>query len=311
MIHPIVSVKVNLELGQLDPFMHNFWVTHQNREYGILGLDMLKSTSLLINPLVTEITNQLTGKKVKFFTANNLPSSLSLKNHQITINKEQNFELECEKLLDSYPELTEELNYNKSVKHGHSLEIKVQNYELKMIKARKYNSFKCNVVEKSFQYLINRGALTRVYCNTTNFGVSPITIVPKKDDTMRVCIDYTELNKHSVPLSYPLPRIDELPQTIPKGTKYFSCLDIKEACYSLPIEQKSQHLAAIIAHHGVFIRQRTTFGLKNAPMRFQAMIESILHNCLKFTYIYLDDILVYSASNNKHLPHLDIIFHTL
>ena len=36
MIHPIVSVKVNLELGQLDPFMHNFWVTHQNREYGIL-----------------------------------------------------------------------------------------------------------------------------------------------------------------------------------------------------------------------------------------------------------------------------------
>ena len=310
MIHPIGSVNVNLNIGELGTLNHDFWVTQEKREYGIIGLDIIKSLRLIINPITQILTNALTGNKAKLYTANEIPSSVLMNTHQINIDK-KGFEEECENLLDKFPELTDEPNYKNPVKHGHSLEIKVVNYEPKMIKARKCNGAKREVVENNFQDLINRGALTRIFCQTMKFGVSPITIVPKKDNTMRICIDYTELNKHTVPLSYPLPRIDDLPQIIPNGTKFFSCLDLKEAYYSLPIESNSQHLAAIIAHHGVFIPRRTTFGLKNAPMRFQQMMESILYPCSNYIYIYLDDILVYSDTRNHHLEHLQKVFQIL
>ena len=75
------------------------------------------------------------------------------------------------------------------------------------------------------------GVMTR---NTTDMSASEITIVPTKDNTIRVCLDYTFLNVHTRPISYPLPRIDALPEFIPEGTKYFSCLNLKEAYYSLP-----------------------------------------------------------------------------
>ena len=60
---------------------------------------------------------------------------------------------------------------------------------------------------------------------------SPITVVPKKDNSIRVCLGYTVLNAHTSPMSYPLPRIDELAEIIPEGTKYFYYLDLKEAYY--------------------------------------------------------------------------------
>ena len=69
--------------------------------------------------------------------------------------------------------------------------------------------------------------------------ISPNTIVSKKKGKIRICIDYTNLNAHTRPISYPLPRIDELPEFIPNGSKIFSCLDLKEAYYSLPIHPNS------------------------------------------------------------------------
>ena len=101
-----------------------------------------------------------------------------------------------------------------------------------------------------------------------------------------------------------MPRIDELPEFIPNGSKIFSCLDLKEAYYSLPIHPNSRKYAAIIAHHGVFIPHRTTFGLMNAPMRFQMMMEDILTPCIGFVYVYLDDIHIFSETEEDHKLHL-------
>ena len=112
-------------------------------------------------------------------------------------------------------------------------------------------------------------------------------------------------------MSYPLPRIDELPEFIPGGTNIFSCLDLKKAYYSLLIDPYSRNYAAIISHHEVFIPHRTTFGLKNAPMRFQQMMDIILINCTGFVFVYLDDILIYSETESDHLRHLRKVLQTL
>ena len=141
--------------------------------------------------------------------------------------------------------------------------------------------------------------------------VSPITIVTKKDGAMRICVDYLFFNDHTRPFSYPLPRIDDLPEIVPGGTLFFCNLDLKEAYYSLPIHLNSRDYAAIVAHHGVFVPNRTLFGLKNAPMRFQQMMECIVSPFADFIFVYLDDILVFSSSEREHLEHLMKVFKTV
>lgn len=129
-----------------------------------------------------------------------------------------------------------------------------------MINARKYRNTKA--VKENFDDLLAMGAVV-------HGSASPITVVPKKDNSLRICIDYTVLNAHTRPLSYPLPRIDELPEIIAGGLRLFTTLDLKEACYSLPIHPDSQKYAAIITSTDVFI-----------PIKFQQTMDNIMMLCI-------------------------------
>ena len=310
-IHPIGSVDVVLKIGNLENIEHNFWVTQENRDYGIIGLDFLTTYQLSISIKNLKLYQHMTNRVVKLYTANKLPKSVVVTSHNLeVINNEffSHFEEKCKNVLNEFPELTKTPDYTLPVKHGHSLEIIVENFSPNIVKARRCNGIRRRMVEENFDDLINRGAMSR---GTADMCASPITIVPKKDNSIRVCVDYTVLNAHTRPMSYPLPRIDELAEIIPEGTKYFSCLDLKEAYHSLPIKPSSRKYAAIIAHHGVFIPHRTSFGLKNAPMAFQQMMQSVLANCFEYTFVYLDDILIFSKSEKDHLNHLREVFQTL
>ena len=309
LIHPIGSIEVNLELGEIKHITHTFWVTQEIRDYGIIGLDLLRSNCLVISPHSSRLYKPHTDQSAELYTAETLPDSV-LNPTQAEQRNTNDITLEerCKQLLENFPELTEYPDYTKPIKHNHFLEIIVEDFKPKLIKARKCNGAKRDAVVENFADLIQRGAMSR---GIADMCASPITIVPKKDGTMRVCVDYTFLNAHTRPLCYPLPRIDDLPEIVPGGTRFFSNLDLKEAYYSLPIHPNSRDYAAIIAHHGVFVPNRTPFGLKNAPMRFQQMMECILSSCKQFTFVYLDDILVFSSSENEHLEHLEMVFRTL
>ena len=308
-IYPVGSTDVCLKLGDLDEIKHTFWVTQEKIDYGIIGLDLLCPHQLVISPFTSKLTSNLTNRSADLYTADTLPASTfdaaqDENNHNDTISLED----QCTQMLDRYPELTEYPDYTKPVKHNHVLDIIVENFQPRLVKARKCNGAKRTAVVENFADLIQRGAMSR---GIADMCASPITIVPKKDGSMRICVDYSFLNAHTRPLSYPLPRIDDLPEIVPGGTKFFSNLDLKEAYYSLPIHPSSRDYAAIVAHHGVFVPNRTTFGLKNAPMRFQQMMECILSPCAQFIFVYLDDILVFSSSENEHLEHLEKVFQTL
>ena len=93
-----------------------------------------------------------------------------------------------------------------------------------MIKARRCNVSCQKKVDKNYEDLVARGAVVR---GDANMCASPITVVPKKDGDLRICVDYTVLNAHTRPFSYPLPRIDSLSERIPGGTRFFSTLDLK------------------------------------------------------------------------------------
>ena len=125
-----------------------------------------------------------------------------------------------------------------------------------MVKARRPGGRRA-AIQEHFEDLLHRGVVTRGDASEGHLQ-SPAY----KRKIIRVCVDYTVLNKATRPLSYPLHRIDELAQIIPGGTKYFTNLDLKEAYYSLPLAANSRQCAAIIVHSGVFVPNRCVFGLK-------------------------------------------------
>ena len=88
-----------------------------------------------------------------------------------------------------------------------------------MINARRCNEVCKRQIDENFRDLIERGAITR---GEAHVCASPIAVVTQKVDKLRICGDYTALIKKTRPLSYPLPRIDMLPEKIPGGTQLFS-----------------------------------------------------------------------------------------
>ena len=208
-----------------------------------------------------------------------------------------NCETDCCTLLEKFPKLTKRADSTKRPNHNYILKLDVDaDFEPKMTIARR-----CNLVVQNDENSCDLERLGGVTRGDAQFGASPKTVVKRKDGSLRVCVDYTYLNKHTLPLSYILQCIDQPSSDIPERTRIFSALDLKEAHFSLPLEKEAKKYIAIITRTGVFSPQRTQFGLKNAPVRYQSMMDDILRPCRRYTFLYLDDILVFSETQQEHL----------
>ena len=141
---------------------------------------------------------------------------------------------------------------------------------------------------------------------------SPIVIVPKKDGTKRVCVDYRKgVNRVFVQNSYPLPNIDDIFASMGQA-RVFSCLDLKNGYHQIEIDPRDRPKTAFVCHAGLFEFNVMPFGLSSAPSVFQELMNKVLGTSLnKHGIAYLDDIIIYSESFEKHLEHLNDIFDKL
>jgi hypothetical protein len=128
--------------------------------------------------------------------------------------------------------------------------------------------------------------------------------VKKKDGTLRLCIDYRQLNKVTVKNRYPLPRIDDLFDQL-KGAKVFSKIDLRSGYYQIRIKGQDVPKTAYRTRYGHFKFLVLPFGLTNAPSLFMDLMNRVFQPYLdKFVVIFIDDILVYSKSYEEHEQHL-------
>ncbi|GJQ96567.1 putative reverse transcriptase domain-containing protein [Tanacetum coccineum] len=140
---------------------------------------------------------------------------------------------------------------------------------------------------------------------------APVLFVKKKDGSMRMCIDYRELNKLTIKNRYPLPRIDDLFDQL-QGACCFSKIDFRSGYHQLRVREEDIPKTAFRTRYGHFELTVMPFGLTNAPAIFMDLMNRVCKPYLdKFVIVFIDDILIYSKSEEEHEVHLKTILDLL
>ncbi|GJW89367.1 putative reverse transcriptase domain-containing protein [Tanacetum coccineum] len=140
---------------------------------------------------------------------------------------------------------------------------------------------------------------------------APVLFVKKKDGAMRMCIDYKELNKLTIKNRYPLPRIDDLFDQL-QGACCFSKIDLRSGYHQLRVREEDIPKTAFRTRYGHFEFTVMPFGMTNAPAIFIDLMNRVCKPYLdKFVIVFIDDILIYSKSEEEHEVHLKTILDLL
>ncbi|XP_056118703.1 uncharacterized protein LOC130096084 [Rhinichthys klamathensis goyatoka] len=136
---------------------------------------------------------------------------------------------------------------------------------------------------------------------------SPIVLVRKKDGSLRMCVDYRQLNAKTRKDAFPLPRIEETLDSL-AGARWFSTLDLTSGYNQVPVSEVDRPKTAFCTPFGLFEWNRMPFGLCNAPSTFQRLMERLFGDQRhQSVLLYLDDIIVFSSSVQQHLQRLRVV----
>ena len=142
--------------------------------------------------------------------------------------------------------------------------------------------------------------------STSPYG-APVLFAQKQDGSMRMCVDYREVNKITIKNRYPLPNIQDLFDML-HGAKYFSSLDLLTGYHQIALNESDIPKTAFRTPMGHFEVLVLWEGLCNAPSIFQSVMYRILQPYIgKFVALYIDDILIFSKNAEEHARHVDLV----
>jgi hypothetical protein len=135
--------------------------------------------------------------------------------------------------------------------------------------------------------------------------------VKKKDQSLRLCVDYWSLNVVTIKNKYPLPRIDILFDQL-VGAKLFSKIDLHSGYHQIKIRPEDIPKTAFSIRYGLYEYLVMSFGLINPLAHFMYLMNSVFMSELdKFIVVFIDDILVYFKNEEEYEQHLRVILQRL
>ncbi|WMV13582.1 hypothetical protein MTR67_006967 [Solanum verrucosum] len=140
---------------------------------------------------------------------------------------------------------------------------------------------------------------------------APVLFVRKKDGSLRMCIDYRQLNNLTMKNRYPLPRIDDLFNQL-QGASYFSKIELCSGYQQLKVRGFDIPKMAFRTRYGHCEILVMSFGLTDAPAAFMYIMNRVFRQYLEmFVIVFIDDIMIYSRSENKHVDHLRVVLQVI
>jgi hypothetical protein len=162
-------------------------------------------------------------------------------------------------------------------------------------------------LKKQLQELLDKGFILP---STSPWGC-PALFVKKKDESLRLCVDYCPLNAVTIKNKYPLPRIDVLFDQL-VGARAFSKIDLRSGYHQIKIRASDIPMTAFSTRYGLYEYLVMSFGLTNVPAYFMYLMNSVFMPELdKFVVVFIDDILVYSKNEAEHAKHLHTVLQRL
>ena len=284
----------------------------------ILGMDWLSSNHVLLNCFDKTLVfgnpsdSFPVSTQLKFVTANRVMASLreGAQVYMMISSLEAEGELEIRNLpiVNEFPEVFP--NDVPGLPPERELEFSIETYPgTGPISIAPYRMSPTELAElkKQLQELLEKQFIRP---SVSPWG-APVLLVKKKDESMRLCVDYRQLNKVTIKNRYPLPRIDDLMDQL-RGAAVFSKIDLRSGYHQIRVKTSDIPKTAFRTRYGHYEYLVMPFGVTNAPAVFMDYMNRIFHPYLdKFVVVFIDDILVYSRNQDEHVEHLRIVLQIL
>jgi hypothetical protein len=148
-------------------------------------------------------------------------------------------------------------------------------------------------------------------CPSSSPWGCPALFVKKKDQSLRLCVDYRPLNAVTIKNKYPLSRINILFDQL-AGAKVFPKVDLRLGYHQIKMRMKDVSKTAFSIRYRLYEYWVMSFGLTNAPTHFLYLMNSVFMLELdKFVVVFIDDVLIYSKSEEENAQHLRVILQRL
>ncbi|CAF1521526.1 unnamed protein product [Adineta ricciae] len=212
---------------------------------------------------------------------------------------------QMKRLLTSFPDVfTEKSGRTKVLRHQIELIPGSKPYNSPPYR---YSPAKRKIIEQNIMEMKEQGIIE----SSKSPWASPVVLAPKKDGSIRFCVDYRKLNSITTRDAYPIPRIDDTLDALQEA-RYITTLDLRSGYWQVEMEKESKTKTAFITHKGLYEFTVMPYGLTNAPATFQRLMDIVLaglkwQSCL----VYIDDIVIYSPTFEQHLIDLRNVLQAL
>lgn len=232
--------------------------------------------------------------------------------YQIDLNFEENDEINMSHITDleyknQIKQLITTYNPNKSREIDLKMTIVLKDDEPVYQRARRLAASERERVNTQINEWIRDGIIQP----SLSEYASPIVLTKKKDNSVRLCVDYRLLNKKIVKDRYPLPIIEDQLDLL-QNAKFFSTLDLKNGFFHVSIEEQSRKYTAFIIPDGHYEFLRVPFGLCNSPAVFQRFINIVFRDLIraKIMLTYMDDLIIPSSDCKNGIANLKTVLKT-